>query len=116
MSIEADYEAACWAAIEECRHLPVPPGQRSYYPTTWANMIRRHTAVGAALLLVASGDLQSGFLKLIELGRPDLTIKASMLDPCWSDIFDRHPPEQEAARWRLQLAGIDPAAIHGATR
>lgn len=49
-----------------------------------------------------SGDIQSGFERLIRMGRADLTIEHAVLDEYWHPLFkDSH---REAARWRLQQA------------
>jgi len=95
--LEADFETACWAAIHECQQL-------GYDPTAWTRMIERHGATEAAVRLVTSGDVLSGFSRLVALGRPDLTIEAAVLDPAWRPLF-RNRAVREAARWRLQSAG-----------
>jgi hypothetical protein len=95
------YERATWAAIEECKHL-----SHRYDPTIWIGMVRRSGAVEAAKQLLASGDIQYGFRRLIEEGRPDLTVEWSVLLPRWRQLFsDQY---REAARWRLQQAGAKP--------
>lgn len=98
---ESAYEQATWEAIAECRHLTPP-----YEPTTWIAMVHRWGAVEAARRLLISGDIQDGFRRLVTAGRHDLTVEWSALRPRWNAIFDA--PHQEAARWRLRQAGIDP--------
>lgn len=98
LSDEEAYERACWDAIEECRHF-------GYDPTIWVSMIHRSGAVNAARQLLISGDIQPGFHRLIQEGRPDLTIEWSALSPRWQRIFGE--PHREAARWRLRQAGVD---------
>ncbi len=56
--------------------------------------------MAAARRLPASGDVQSGFQRLIRMGRRDLTVEHAVLDEHWDGLFnDAH---REAARWRLQ--------------
>jgi hypothetical protein len=98
---EAAYEQATWEAIAECRHLTPP-----YEPTAWIAMVHRWGAAEAARRLLISGDIQDGFRRLIAAGRHDLTVEWSALQPRWNAIFGA--PHQEAARWRLRQAGINP--------
>lgn len=57
---------------------------------------RRATATGV------SGDIQSGFERLIRMGRVDLTVEHAVLQPRWQELFeDQH---REAAMWRLEQA------------
>jgi len=100
---EDGYERATWAAIEECKHLG-----RRYDPAIWIGMVRRSGAVAAAKHLLVSGDIQYGFRRLVEEGRPDLTVEWSVLLPRWRRLFsDQY---RDAARWRLQQAGVEPPA------
>jgi 5-methylcytosine-specific restriction enzyme A len=69
-------------------------------------MVRRSGAVEAAKHLLVSGDIQYGFRRLIEEGRPDLTVEWSVLLPRWRQLFsDQY---RDAARWRLHQAGVKP--------
>jgi hypothetical protein len=97
MSLESDFHRACEAAVDECRLL-------GYVPTAWIQMMNGPGgAAGAARRLLANGDIQSGFERLIRLGRVDLTVEYAVLQERWSDLFaDQH---REAARWRLDQAG-----------
>ena len=65
-------------------------------------MVDEHGAVETARRLVMSGDLQDGLLKLLRLGRADLTIEHSVLEERWHDLFTDE--EREVARWRLKIA------------
>lgn len=96
MSLEEEFEAACRSAVDECRAL-------GYVPTTWMQMMQGPGgAVAAARRLLVSGEIQSGFERLIRMGRQDLTVEQAVLEPRWASLFDeRH---REAARWRLQRA------------
>ena len=99
--LEAQFQAACDAAVEQCKVLKPP-----YNPTIWISMSRQLGAAEAARRLVVSGDIQTGFDRLVKAGKPELTIEWAMLDPKWDPLFsDQH---REAARWRLRQAGIEP--------
>jgi hypothetical protein len=94
--LEEDFEEACEGAVDECRKL-------GYLPTAWIKMMRGPGgAPAAAQRLMVSGDIQSGFERLIRMGRTDLTIEQAILDDYWRPLFEeRH---REAARWRLPQA------------
>ena len=99
--LEARFQAACDAAVETCRTLTPP-----YIPTVWINMCRQLGAAEAARRLVVSGDIQTGFDRLVRAGRPQLTIEWALLDETWDPLFsDQH---REAVRWRLRQAGVEP--------
>jgi hypothetical protein len=69
-------------------------------------MVRQSGAVAAAKQLLVIGDIQYGFRLLIEEDRPDLTVEWSVLLPRWRQLFsDQY---RDAARWRLQQAGVEP--------
>lgn len=95
MTLEAEFEAASRDAVEECRTL-------DYQPTVWISMMNEMGATGAARKIVVSGDIQSGFERLVHLGRLDLTIEFAVLCPKWDSLFDQ--PVREAAWWRLSQA------------
>jgi hypothetical protein len=99
--LEARFQAACDAAVERCRSL-----EPTYTPTAWINMSRRFGAAEAARRLVISGDVQTGFNRLVQAGTPQLTIEWSMLNEAWEPLFSEL--HREAARWRLRQAGIEP--------
>jgi predicted RNA polymerase sigma factor len=99
MSLEDEFESACMNAIDACERLSPP-----YRPTAWRSMIVRHGAVEAARRLVVSGDIQSGFERLVRAGRAELTIEWAVTDPYWQPLFD--PQYRDAAQWRLSQAGI----------
>ena len=96
--LEREFAAACIAAIEESRRL-------GYDPVAWTEMAHRHGAAEAARRLLVSGDIQTGFQRLVALGRPDLTIECAALSERWAPLF--HDSHREAARWRLRQAGIE---------
>lgn len=61
-------------------------------------------AVAAARRLLANGDVQSGFERLIRMGRRDLTTEQAVLDPAWTELFKE--AHREAARWQLTQAEL----------
>jgi hypothetical protein len=79
---EDAYERASWEAIEECKQLNPP-----YNPTDWIGMVRRWGAAEAARRLLVNGDIQYGFRRLVQSGRPELTVEWSALLPRWQRIF-----------------------------
>lgn len=96
--LEREFADACLFAIEESRGL-------GYDPTAWADMVRRYGAAEAARRLLVSGGIQTGFQRLVDLDRVDLTIEWAVLSERWAPLFrDEH---RDAARWRLRQAGID---------
>lgn len=100
-ALEAEFQGVCESAIDACWHL-VPP----YRPTAWIGMIAKVGGSEAARRLVISGDIQTGFGRLVGAGRPELTVEWEILNRRWDPLFsDQH---REAARWRLRQAGIEP--------
>ncbi len=95
---ETAFHAASERAIAECRSL-------GYHPTAWASMLNEVGAAEAARRLLVSGDIQSGFSRLLQLDRPELTIEWAALDPRWGDLFSEQ--HREAAQWRLRQAGVE---------
>ena len=93
--LQREFELSCEETIQKCRSL-------GYAPTVWIRMIQTHGAVETARRLVLSGDFQDGFLKLLSLGRPDLTVENAILDERWRDLFTDE--ERKVARWRLDNA------------
>lgn len=81
--------------FDEFRQLDPP-----YTPTAWIGMIHRQGAAEAAKRLLVNGGIQSGFERLIKLGRADLNVEQAVLNSRWSALFtDDH---RAAARWRLE--------------
>lgn len=96
MTLENDFHAECVHAVDECRRL-------KYLPTTWIGMMNGPGgAAAAARRLLVSGDIQSGFERLIRMGRADLTVEYAVLQPRWHDLFEEQ--HREAAQWRLDRA------------
>lgn len=99
--LEARFQVACNAALDECRALRPP-----YHPTVWISMSRQLGAAEAARRLVVTGDIQTGFDRLVQAGRPELTIEWALLDETWDPLFSEQ--HREASRWRLRQAGVEP--------
>ena len=100
-SLEAAFQRASEAAVDACRELSPP-----YKPTVWIGMVNKLGAAEAARRLVVSGDIQTGFERLVQAGRPELTIEWAILGTEWSPLFSEQ--HREAARWRLRQAGVQP--------
>jgi hypothetical protein len=86
-SLEAEFKVACDAAIDACRRLSPP-----YRPTVWIGMIANLGAAEAARRLVVSGDIQTGFGRLVQAGRPELTIEWEILRPPVGSVVQRSAP------------------------
>lgn len=99
--LEARFQSACDSAVETCRSLTPP-----YIPTTWISMCQRLGAAEAARRLVVSGDIQTGFDRLVQAHRPQLTIEWALLDETWEALFTEQ--HRDVARWRLRQAGVKP--------
>jgi hypothetical protein len=98
LTLEEQFQEACEQAVAECRTL-------GYVPTAWISMMRAPGgARAAACRLLVGGDIQSGFERLIKMGRADLTVEQAVLESRWYPLFEeRH---REAARWRLTQASV----------
>jgi len=75
--------------------------RHDYHPTNFIRMRERHGTLEAITRLVCSGDIQSGFKKMQQLGLLEWTIEEAVI---------KHPCEfakgvREAAEWRLKQAG-----------
>ncbi len=66
-------------------------------------MLARYGGVETAKRLIAAGEIQSGILRMAELGRLDITMERIMLEPEFAPLFT--PGELDAARWRLDQLG-----------
>lgn len=75
--------------------------KRGYHPTTFIGMRQRYGTVTAISRLVVSGDIQSGFRRLHEIGLLDWTIETAVTK--FPEEFSREVVE--AAVWRLKQAG-----------
>lgn len=98
MTDEEEFALACEEAIAECRRL-------GYVPQAWIAMVERHGAVDASKKLLVNGDIQTGLLRLLRLGRADLTVEHAVLEERWQYLFDDQ--DRELARWRLAQANAE---------
>lgn len=73
--------------------------QHHYHPTIFISMRRRHGTVEAINRLVVSGDVQSGFKRLKELGLLAYSIEAAVVR--FPDEFP--PTSHECAEFRLRV-------------
>lgn len=73
--------------------------EHHYHPTTFISMRQRHGTVEAINRLIVSGDVQSGFKRLKELGLLDYSIEAAILK--FPHEFPRS--SQECAEFRLRI-------------
>lgn len=72
--------------------------EHGYYPTEFISMLNRDNNVRVTIKkLVKSGDIQSGFKRLCELGLKEYTVEAAVLK--FPEGFTA--AEIEAASWRL---------------
>lgn len=71
-----------------------------YYPTAFERMRSQHGTAPAIAKLVESGDIQSGFKRLKDLGLLDWTIEAAVTK--FPGEFSR--ATLECAEWRLRQA------------
>jgi hypothetical protein len=72
---------------------------QGYHPTVFQGMRAQHGTVLAIEKLVKSGDVQSGFKRLKDLGLLDWTIEAAVVR--FSEKFT--PAARECAEFRLRL-------------
>lgn len=76
--------------------------QIGYTPRIFCRMRRQRGTVEAMRDLVVSSEIQSGFKRLKELNRLELSIEAAILQ--FPDEFTSE--HRDAARWRLKQAGV----------
>lgn len=86
------FRAECQYGVDECKRL-------NYDPTGWQQMVASLDPIRATKLLVSSGKGQTGFMKLMTDGHPDLTVERLMLKRKYEPLFSAQ--EREAAQWRL---------------
>lgn len=91
------FRNAVQAAIDESIKI-------GYRPERMIGMVNEGDPVQVAKRLVVSGDIQQGFREMINRGRPDLTMECIMLRSEFAGLFTAD--ELDAARWRLQQAGV----------
>jgi hypothetical protein len=101
MTREEEYEHHAWGNVRKCAKL-----KPKYTPRLWMEVMQKMGAFRGALHLVIQGEIQYGFWHLIQAGHPELTFEWEMVDSEWEDLFGPYPEHREAARWRLQQAGV----------
>jgi hypothetical protein len=72
--------------------------ERGYNPTTFVGMRHQYGTVDAIERLVKSGDLQSGFKRLNQLGLSEWTIESAVTN--FPAEFSRDA--RQCAEWRIQ--------------
>ncbi|MEJ6500987.1 MAG: hypothetical protein QNL16_00465 [Rhodobacterales bacterium] len=70
-----------------------------YVANEFAAMLETSGGVQTAKKLVRSGEIQSGLLRLRDLGRLDLATEAVMLRPEFKELFNKD--HLDAASWHL---------------
>jgi len=77
--------------------------KHGYRPTAFLGMVRRNGGLATAKRFLSTPHWQSGFTRLKNLGRLDLSVEAHVITYPWSTLFtDR---EKEEARRRLREYG-----------
>lgn len=84
------------SAKEEC----------NYKATDFLGMLHDHGGIETAHRLLSGNKPQSGFTKLWDCGRLDLTVECLVLKPRFQELFEEH--ELETARWRLRQHHYNP--------
>ncbi|WP_435609884.1 hypothetical protein [Pseudomonas knackmussii] len=95
MTIEEQFSAHIRTCLEEARRL-------GYSGSIIQQMLDNHGAVGAAKRLIwlePREARKSGFERMVEMRRMDLTVEQAMLDSRFSGLFGAD--ELVIARWRL---------------
>jgi hypothetical protein len=95
MSDGAEFEERLRQSVIESKNL-------GYNPTKFMAMLDSMEAVSLAKKLVASGEIQDGMQKIVDLGHPELAMESIMLELGFARLFTEG--ELEAARWRLDQA------------
>jgi hypothetical protein len=90
--LEAEFEQRLRDSIRESISL-------WYNPTRFTDMLNTWGGIGTARRLVASGEIQEGIRRIVQMGHPELSMESIMLEPQFSSLFTGG--ELEAAGWRL---------------
>src|SRR5262245_49783744 len=89
--VEGEFEHRLRDSIHESISL-------GYNPTRLSGMRNSWGGVGTAKRLVASGEIQDGIRRIVEMGHPELSMESIMLEPQFASLFTEG--ELQAARWR----------------
>jgi hypothetical protein len=76
--------------------------ERGYNPTIFQGMRHQHGTLQAIEKLVQSGDIQSGFKRLKELGLLEWSIESAVVR--FPSEFSRNA--RECSQWRLRQAAV----------
>jgi hypothetical protein len=93
--LEIEFERRLRESIRESIEL-------GYHPTRIAEMIDAHHGKNTAKLLVKSGEIQAGILRIVAMGHPELSVESIMLETQFAPLFSQE--EWAAAQWRLDRA------------
>ena len=77
-----------------------------YNSTYFLRMLGDHGGLGTAHRLLSGNEPQSGFARMWECGRLDITVECLVLNPRFQELFEER--ELEIARRRLRRYGYDP--------
>lgn len=88
-----DFETYIDGAIKKMNSL-------GYKPTYFMQMRNDYGAIQAIKRLIHDPRPQGGFLKLHELGHPELTMESIVLEEQWHDLFTEE--DRKAARNKLR--------------
>ena len=77
-----------------------------YYPTYFLQIVANDGGLSAAKRLINSDDTSSGFVRLWEEDRLDLSVEALALQEPWNALFT--DSELDTARHRLKELGYNP--------
>ena len=88
-----DFEIYIDNAVNEMKRL-------GYSPNYFIKMRKKYGTKEAIRMLIHDPKVQGGFLKLHELGRPDITMESIILEEQWIDLFS--DDDRKAARNKLR--------------
>ncbi len=90
--LETQFDRALLDAAKRCSQL-------GYKPAEFLRMLQQRGGLETARSLLHSHSVSSGFTRLWELHRLDLSVEAHILQPAWRQLFTQ--VEQDKARKRL---------------
>lgn len=79
---------------------------RGYVPSYFSQMVSDRGGLAAAKALIHADQVSTGFTRLWELRRLDLTVEAFVLQDHWRSLFSEE--ELAIAKKRLQAYGYAP--------
>lgn len=98
MNVELDFQLALEDQLEQTI-------KHGYHPTTFITMKERYGGVRACKRLIRTSDEKSGFERLKDMNRLDLTIEALIIDnlELFGQLFE--PDEIEVCEFKLKHNG-----------